>query len=177
MWALKSRVAVFSYQRKVNEYRQEALTAVLPGVVLQDLWRLIGSAEQALLAVSVMVVIAGLIGMLTTILTSLNERRREMAILRSVGARPGHIFLLMITESMIYGIAGTLLGFALAYGLLAILHPVLENNLGLHLSLTLPGTFEWVLAILVLVSSLILGAIPAWRAYRTSLADGLTIKL
>ncbi len=174
---LKSKIAVFSYQRKVNDYRDEALTAILPGVVLQDLWRLIGSAEKALLAVSIMVIIAGLIGMLTTVLTSLNERRREMAILRSVGARPGHIFLLMITESIIYGAAGTLLGFSLVYGLQAVLHPVLESQLGLHLSLAWPGAFEWVLATLVLISSTILGAIPAWRAYKTSLADGLTIKL
>ena len=98
---LKSRVAAFRYQRVVNEYRQEALTAILPGVALGELWQLVGSAEKALLAVSVMVVIAGLVGMLTTILTSLNERRREMAILRSVGARPGHIFTLMMTESLI----------------------------------------------------------------------------
>ncbi len=83
---LKSRVVAFRYQRQVNEYRQEALTAILPGVALGELWQLVGSAEKALLAVSVMVVIAGLVGMLTTILTSLNERRREMAILRSVGA-------------------------------------------------------------------------------------------
>ena len=174
---LKSKIAVFHQQRKVNDYRQEALTAILPGVVLQDLWQLIGSAEKALLAVSVMVILAGLIGMLTTVLTSLGERRREMAILRSVGARPGHIFLLMISESVIYAFAGTSFGFMLTYGLLAGLQPLLESQLGLNLSLTWPGTFEWVLASLVLTSSIILGAIPAWQAYKTSLSDGLTIKL
>ncbi|WP_330925558.1 ABC transporter permease [Candidatus Sororendozoicomonas aggregata] len=174
---LKSPIAVFSYQRKANEYQNEALSAILPGIALQDLWRLIGNAETALLAVSVMVVFAGLIGMLTTILTSLNERRREMAVLRSVGARPVHIFLLMISESVIYAIAGTVLGFMMVYGLLGAFQPILESALGLRLSLAAPGSFEGALAGLVVISAVILGAIPAWRAYRTSLADGLTIRI
>lgn len=174
---LKSPIAVFSYQRKANEYQNEALSAILPGIALQDLWRLIGNAETALLAVSVMVVFAGLIGMLTTILTSLNERRREMAVLRSVGARPVHIFLLMISESVIYAIAGTVLGFMMVYGLLGAFQPILESALGLRLVLAAPGSFEGALAGLVVISAVILGAIPAWRAYRTSLADGLTIRI
>lgn len=174
---LKSRVAAFRYQRMVNEYRQEALTAILPGVALGELWRLVGSAEKALLAVSVMVVIAGLVGMLTTILTSLNERRREMAILRSVGARPGHIFTLMITESLIYAIAGAVLGFLLMYGLLFAIQPVLQEYLGLHIAITLPGFFELMLVGGIIVLATILGAVPAWRAYKNSLADGLTVRL
>ena len=174
---LKSRVAAFRYQRNINEYRQEALSAILPGVALQELWRLVGSAEKALIAVSVMVVLAGLIGMLTTILTSLNERRREMAILRSVGARPGHIFALMVSESVIYAIAGTALGFAMQYGLLFTLQPALQKYFGLYLTITTPGSFEWLIAGGIVFSAMILGIIPAWRAYRNSLADGLTVRL
>ena len=174
---LKSRVAAFRYQRAINDYRQEALLAILPGVALLELWRLVGSAEQALIAVSIMVVFAGLIGMLTTILTSLNERRREMAILRSVGARPGHIFVLMITESLLYAIAGTLLGFALQYGLLFALQPLLQKHFGLYLAISAPGAFEGFIAGGIVVSAFILGMIPAWRAYRNSLADGLTVRL
>ncbi|AMO55188.1 peptide ABC transporter permease [Endozoicomonas montiporae] len=174
---LKSRVAAFRYQRMINDYRQEALSAILPGVALQELWRLVGSAEKALLAVSVMVVLAGLIGMLTTILTSLNERRREMAILRSVGARPGHIFALMVSESLIYAIAGTALGFALQYGLLFAVQPSLQKYFGFYLAITAPGAVEWLIASIVIGSATILGIIPAWRAYRNSLADGLTVRL
>ena len=174
---LKSRVAAFRYQRAVNEYSQEALSAILPGVALQELWRLIGSAEKALVAVSIMVVLAGLIGMLTTILTSLNERRREMAILRSVGARPGHIFALMVSESVIYAIGGTALGFAMQYGLLFGLQPALQKYFGLYLAINAPGTFEWLIAGGIVFCAVLLGMIPAWRAYRNSLADGLTVRL
>lgn len=174
---LSSRVAAFRYQRMINDYRQEALSAILPGVALQELWRLVGSAEKALIAVSVMVVLAGLVGMLTTILTSLNERRREMAILRSVGARPGHIFALMISESVIYACAGTLLGFAMQYGFLFGLQPALQKYFGLYLAITAPGAFEWLIVVGIIFCAMLLGMVPAWRAYRNSLADGLTVRL
>ena len=177
MVGLKSRIAAFSYQRKINTYRDEALTAILPGVVLQELWLLLGSAENALLAVSVMVVLTGLVGMLTTLLTSLNERRREMAILRSIGARPTHVFLLMMYETLFYAVVGVLLGFALVYGLLLGFSPVIENQLGLFINLAWPSYFELLLAGLVIVCSGVLGAFPAWQAYKTALYDGLTVKL
>ncbi len=174
---LKSRVAAFRYQRRINEYADETMTAILPGVALQELWQLIGTAETALLAISVMVVIAGLVGMLTTILSSLNERRREMAILRSVGAQPRHIFQLMVFESVLYAFAGTMLGFGLLYGLLFIIQPILQNTLGLHISIALPGTYELMMAVTIMLCAVVLGAIPAWRAYRNSLADGLTVRV
>ncbi|MGS0639536.1 ABC transporter permease, partial [Citrobacter sp. VF227] len=112
---LNSKVATFTLQREINQYRGEPLLAILPGVALQELWSLMGTAEKALFVVSLFVVLTGLIGMLTAILTSLNERRREMAILRSVGARPWHIAALLIIEAFGLALAGTLLGLALLY--------------------------------------------------------------
>ena len=67
----------------------------MPGAALQELWGLVGTAETALSVVSAMVVATALLGMVTMILTTLNERRREMAILRSVGARPATILGLL----------------------------------------------------------------------------------
>ena len=95
---LKSRAAVFREQRAINTYRAEPLLAILPGVALQELWGLVSVAEIALLIVSVIVVIAGLVNLMSVLLAGLNERRREMAVLRSVGARPVHVFLLLCIE-------------------------------------------------------------------------------
>ncbi len=72
---LNSKIATFTLQREINQYRGEPLLAILPGVALQELWSLMGTAEKALFVVSLFVVLTGLIGMLTAILTSLNERR------------------------------------------------------------------------------------------------------
>ena len=174
---LKSKVATFAVQRQVNEYRGEPLLAILPGVALQELWSLMGTAEQALFVVSLFVVLTGLIGMLTAILTSLNERRREMAILRSVGARPWHIAGLLVLEALTLALAGAALGLALLYGGIAASQGWVQAQYGLYLPLALPSAYEWSLLGAILGAALLMGAVPAWRAYRQSLADGLSIRL
>ncbi|MEO1406057.1 MAG: ABC transporter permease, partial [Pseudomonadota bacterium] len=92
---LKSRAGALRYQRDVNTFRGEAMTAVIPGVALSQMWRVVGGAEQALRAVSALVVVAGLAGLLTALLTSLNERRREIAVFRAVGAHSRDVFALL----------------------------------------------------------------------------------
>lgn len=174
---LNSRIATFAMQREINDYPGEPLLAILPGVALQELWSLMGTAEKALFVVSLFVVLIGLIGMLTAILTSLNERRREMAILRSVGARPWHIAGLLVLESFALALAGVLLGLALlCLGILVAQGPM-QAAYGLYLPLALPSAYEWGLLGTILAVALLLGTVPAWRAYRQSLADGLSIRL
>lgn len=174
---LKSKIATFTVQRQVNEYRGEPLQAILPGVALQELWSLMGVAEKALFVVSLFVVLTGLIGMLTAILTSLNERRREMAILRSVGARPWHIAGLLVLEAFALALAGVILGLALLYLSIAASQGYVQAQYGLFLPLNLPSGYEWRLLGAILAAALLMGSVPAWRAYRQSLADGLSIRL
>jgi putative ABC transport system permease protein len=177
MLGLNSKIATFSLQREINEFRGEPLLAILPGVALQELWSLMGTAEKALFVVSLFVVLTGLIGMLTAILTSLNERRREMAILRSVGARPWHIASLLIVEAFALALAGVLLGLLLLYLGIAGAQGYVQANYGLYLPLNLPTAYEWTLLGAILSAALLMGCVPAWRAYRQSLADGLSIRL
>lgn len=174
---LKSRIATFQVQRFVNDYRTEPLTAILPGVALSELWGLIGIAENALLVVSGFVVVVGLFGMLTAILTSLNERRREMAVLRSVGARPGHVFALIMGEAGFLTLLGAALGMALLYGLLLAAQPLIETRLGLFIAVGAPSGHELALLAAVILAGFLVGSIPGWRAYRLSLADGLSLRL
>jgi putative ABC transport system permease protein len=177
MLGMESKATVFMMQRALNEFRQEPLLAIIPGVALQQLWELVGVADTALMIVAAFVVLAGLLGMLTALLTSLNERRREMAILRSVGARPGHVFSLMVLESGLLALLGVLVGLALTYGALAALAPLLEHRFGVFLELSWPSAYDMGLLGAVVAAGLLIGAVPAWRAYRNSLADGLTIRV
>ncbi|MCP4125631.1 MAG: ABC transporter permease, partial [Gammaproteobacteria bacterium] len=174
---LKSKIATFRVQREINDYRKEPLLAILPGVSLQQLWDLMSVAESALLIVTAMVVSVGLIGMLTVMLAGLNERRREMAILRSVGARPGHILLLITGESLLLSLVGVAIGLMLLYGGLLLIQPWIESNYGLYLSISLPSLREWLMLGLVGASGLLIGLIPGYRAYRYSLADGMSIRI
>jgi len=174
---LSSKIATFAVQRQINEFTGEPLQAILPGVALQELWSLMGTAEKALFVVSLFVVLTGLIGMLTAILTSLNERRREMAILRSVGARPWHIASLLILEAFSLALAGVVFGLLLLYLGIAVSQGYIQANYGLYLPLSLPGSYEWSLLGAILAAALLMGSVPAWRAYRQSLSDGLSIRL
>lgn len=171
---LKSKTATFRVQRYVNDYPKEALTAALPGVALSQLWDLIGIAENALLIISVFVVVVGLFGMLTALLTGLNERRREMAILRSVGARPAQVFALIIGEAGVLTLVGVSLGIALLYALLLLGQPIVEARFGISIAIGMPSHREWALMGTILLAGILVGGIPSYRAYRLSLADGLT---
>ncbi|MDX5410014.1 MAG: ABC transporter permease [Thauera sp.] len=174
---LDSRTAVFRVQRQINTYPGEALTAILPGATLQELWGLVGVAEKALLAVSALVVAVGLAGMVAMVVASLGERRRELAILRALGASPGQVFALLAVESALLALAGIALGLALLYGAGALVSPWLTAEHGLQLSLGWPRAGEWRLLGAVLAASLIASLVPALRAYRYSLADGMSVRV
>ncbi|TVT82619.1 ABC transporter permease [Pseudomonas sp. H3(2019)] len=177
MLGLNNKISTFAVQREINEFRGEPMLAILPGVALQELWSLMGTAEKALFVVSLFVVLTGLIGMLTAILTSLNERRREMAILRSVGARPWHIATLLVLEAFALALSGVVAGLALLYVCIAAAQGYVQSTYGLYLPLAWPSEYEWTLLGGILIAALLMGSVPAWRAYRQSLADGLSIRL
>jgi putative ABC transport system permease protein len=174
---MRSKVMTFTMQRAVNDYRQEPLLAILPGVALSQLWDLVGIADTALLIVAAFVVLAGLLGMVTAILTSLNERRREMAILRSVGARPRHVFTLLVAEAGVLAALGCISGVLLSYLLLIIGRPILEQHFGIFLSLKLLSANELEIVLAIVVGALLMGLLPAFRAYRNTLSDGLQIRV
>ncbi len=174
---MESRIAVLRLQRDINQYSKEPLLAIIPGVALSQLWSVVGIAETALTAIAGFVVFTGLLGMLTTILTSLNERRREMAILRSLGARPWHIFALLLSEGALLALIGAILGVLVVYGTMLFAAPMIEAQSGIYLGAVVPGAYDLAVVGIIVVASVILGCVPAFRAYRNSLADGLTIRV
>lgn len=177
MIGVKSPLEIFSLQRVINRYEREPLMAILPGLALQELWEIVSVAETALFAVSVMIVFTALIGMMASTLSSLNERRREMAILRSVGANPTTILSLFVCEATITSLGGVITGFILAYGGLAIAQPLVDAKYGIWLSISAPTFYELYFFVTVITSGIVVSAVPAIKAYRISLADGLTVKL
>ncbi len=174
---LRSRIAAFGLQRWINQYPREPLLAIMPGVALQELWDLIGVAEKALLAVSALAVVVGLSGMLVALMTSLNERRREMAILRSVGARPLHVFALIVGESALLTLAGVILGVGLLYGCLLVGQPLILSRFGLFIAIGGLSPYEVMLMGIVCLAGALIGIVPGIQSYRYSLADGMTIRL
>ena len=168
----KSRLAVFRTARAINEYREEPLLAVLPGVALQELWAVIGTAERALAAVAFMVVVTAIVGLVATILATLEQRRREIAILRSLGARPLVVSALLVAESGLVTLAGLVLGVLLTTVAVPLAAPWLRAQYGLDLPVGLSARDVAVLGA-ILAGGLLAALLPAWRAYRMSLGEGL----
>jgi len=173
---LTSPQAILSMQSYVNNYPTEPLSAIIPAVALQELWQFFSLAEVALNIVTAFVVLVGLLGMLSIILMSLNERRREMAILRSVGARPGHIFGLIIGEAGFVCFAGILLGVALLYLLLFTLQTPLASYYGFYLDINMLTPNDLSILAIIQLSALIIAFVPGWLIYKYSLSDGMSIK-
>lgn len=171
---LKNRADVFRVQRQINGYRGEPLLAVLPGVALDELWQTLAMVEGTLFVLSALVVVVGLAGLLATMLAGLNERRRELAILRSLGAGPRDIFLMLTFEGLLVTTIGVLAGVALLAVALPAFAPLAEAHFGVHLSWRMLSGNEFALLASILATGLLANLIPGWRAWRMSLADGLT---
>jgi len=177
MIGVNSRLQVFQLQRAINDYAEEPLMAVLPGIALQELWSIVGIAETALLGVSAMVVVTALLGMAAMIFAGLNERRREMAILRAVGARPAVILTLLLAEAVAMAVAGAGFGVGLLYAGLVIGQPVLDAAYGLYLPVAGLTLRDWGLLGATVLAGAAVSVAPALRAYRLSLADGMTVRV
>ncbi|MEO1787235.1 MAG: ABC transporter permease [Pseudomonadota bacterium] len=177
MVGLERRGTILRTKRAIDTYRSEALMAIIPGQALAQLWEVTGVAERALIAISLFVVAVGLVSVMTSILSSLNERRREMSILRATGARPGHVFFLLLAEAGLLGFIGAALGAVFLNGGLALARPFLTEAYGITLLGTAPSLLDVYTVFAVTGAAILMGLVPAWIALKRSLADGLTVKL
>lgn len=173
---MKNRVLSFRLQREINQYAGEPLSAILPGLTLQSLWRLFQVAEYALLIVAAAVVVVGLLGMASSLLSGLRERRREMAILRSVGAGARVLVVLLISEAFFLSLIGTLAGMAMLYMGLLLSHQWIVIQFGLSIEPAWPSRLEMIYAGGVVLAAVLVAFIPSVTAYRLSLSDGLSIR-
>lgn len=173
---LNNRASTFAVQRQINQYTGEPLQAIIPGLALAELWQLVGSVETAFNLIAWLVVIAGLLGMTTSLLASLSQRQREFAILRSLGAGPWYLFVLVILEVLFICGSAILFAIALLTLLLWLLQPWLLSEWGIQLSLNFMTQQQGYYLLAILLSSLVLSLVPAFNACRRALGDGLSIK-
>lgn len=170
----KNRFEALMLQREMNTDLVEPLTAVIPGVALGELWQNIGNAEVGLRIIAMFAVAISITGMLVSLYSSLEARRREMAILRAIGAGPRTILSLLVLESTLLAFLGCVIGVALVYAGLALAQGPVEQRFGLHLALRALGSTEYLYLGIVMGAGMLIGFVPAWKAYRTSLVDGLS---
>jgi putative ABC transport system permease protein len=171
---LKSRAAVFGLQREINDFSEEALTAILPGVALAELWQALGKVETVLTLLSGLVMLASLLGLATMLLASMQNRRREIALYRALGARPWMILTLIELEALLLVLAACVLGFALVCAGLALGQDSLLTEYGIAISIwPFTPTIGLYLGVIV-AAAMLLALIPAFSAYRAALSSELT---
>ena len=174
---VREKFTLLTLQRAINTYKPEPLTAIMPGVSLRNLWQTLGIAERTLLLVSFLVFVISLLGMTVAMLIGLDTRRQEMAVLRSIGASPRFIFAVLMVEALLISLAGIVSGVAISYMGLYACEPLLVNKLGLTAGLYMPAMTELWFLLAIVGCALLAGCVPAWLAYRNSLADGLTVRI
>ncbi|MEN0059215.1 MAG: ABC transporter permease [Bdellovibrio sp.] len=173
----KSRIETLRLQREINNYSPEPLSAIIPGVTLSELWNGLSYVEGILRGISAMVVVVGFMAMLIALTTTLNERRREMAILRSIGATSSQIVGLLVFESTLLSLLGVCGGVLLTVVLWVGLKPWLEAEFGLYLAGSGLTAREGLYLLITLVCGAVVGLIPAFRAQQMALKDGLSAKV
>jgi putative ABC transport system permease protein len=166
MLGLKSKIATFQVQRAINQYTPEPVVAILPGVALSELWRMISILERTLLLVSALIFVAACLGVSAMLLASIRERRREIQLLRIIGAPPYVLFLLIQLEAFIITLISCILGATLLVASLVILQGYLVSQYGVYIDINLLTDKSLTLMGCVLLASMIAALIPSFSGYR-----------
>ena len=173
MLGLKSRFAIFGLQREIDRYPGDRLMAILPGVALAELWQLMGTVENLLRGISVLVLVAALFGLATMLLASMQLRTGEIALLRVLGAGPGVIFWLVLLEAGLLVILAMVTAVGVVSAALYLVRDWLAAHYGVFLT---PSLWSWdllgLLAV-ILAATLVTSTIPALTAYKTALHSRL----
>jgi putative ABC transport system permease protein len=168
MLGLTSRMATFRVQRDINNYSNEPLTAILPGVALAELWQMMGLLENTLRLISGLILVAALLGLSAMMLASIREREHEIHLLRVIGAPPWFLFLLVELEALLVSFVSMLVGITGLYLSLLIAGDVLSTDFGLHIGLHILSFNNLLFLLLVAGSTLVAAAIPSFTAYKSA---------
>jgi putative ABC transport system permease protein len=173
----KSRLDTLALQREINLYENEALTAIVPALTLHELWTGVGFAESALKAVSLMVLLATLVALAITVVGALNERRREIAIFRSLGSSSVVITALLLLETLSISLVASFLSIIFVFGVGPLVQLVGHHWMGLQIPWVGLTPNDWIYILAVNLIAGAIGAMAGLRAAALSLADGLQTRL
>ncbi len=174
--SLKNRTQVFQFQRDVLNYKEEAISSVMPGITLSRLWALTGNVDKAFKIITFFIIIIALLGMIAMTIAGLNGRRREMAILRSVGASPTNIVSLLLVESIIISLISCAIGYILMIIIFSIGKDYLQNNYGIFINSFSIKNYDLQMIISIICAALIATIVPAIQIYKNTLRDGLNVR-
>ncbi len=167
-----SKFSIFTLQRRIMNWESEPLMAILPGVALSRLWSSIRTVDTAFFIITILVTVIAFIGLLLALFISLQQRKRELAILRTLGAHPMQISMMLILESLIITVLGVVFGIGLIMVVGLFFKPILEETMGLMLTFHALSFHELYLVLGIILFGGFISFIPAIMAYKNSVSEG-----
>jgi putative ABC transport system permease protein len=160
--------------QQINRQGKVATIAFPVGAVMLDLFQKMGWINRILELVAYLVVLVSAAAILASIYNTINERRREFAILRALGARRRIVFAAIVGESGAIGLLGALLGYAVYAVILAGAAIVVREQTGVVLDVWSPHAVHLYAPLGITVLGAVAGLIPAAKAYSTDVAENLS---
>lgn len=146
---------------------KEQIMAVIPAMQIMSLMSIVGNAEVVLRYVAWFVIVVALTGVLIAIYNTMEERKRDLAIMRALGASRRQVFGIIVLESVVICAAGSILGIMFGHILVYFSIPYLANIAGIVINAFVFDIYQFYLVIAVVILGAIAGIVPALKAYNT----------
>ena len=155
------------------DLRREGFMVAEPTKQVDKLFTIVGNINTIFIAMAAVVMVSSAVAIMVALYNSMEQRRRQIAVLRVLGASRGRIFSLILTESALLGLLGAIAGVVLALVGGVAVAAILKTRVGVVVTPTYPP--EWILLVIVVAVLLaaLAGLVPAVAAYRTSVARNL----
>jgi putative ABC transport system permease protein len=174
MLKLSNPQAGFILNQQINQTGKVATLAWPIARVMAELFDRIGWVSRILTMVAYLIVVVAAGSILASIYNTMNERRREFAILRALGARRSTVFSAIVLEASTITTLGALLGFLVYGGILAAAFVIVRAQTGVVLDAFRFDHALWMTPVGMILLGALAGLVPAFKAYRTDVASNLT---
>ena len=166
-----SPLAAAMLPRQINS--QSELQAASPAYETARLFRIVGVGVEALRAFALVLILAAGLSVFIALYTALEERRYDLAVMRTLGASRGKLFGLLMTEGVVLSLLGAAIGLGLGHALASALGAWLEAEQHYPVSGLEWRAEELWLVVVALGVGVLAALLPAWRAYRTEVSRTL----
>ena len=171
---LTSKLSLFKFIRAVRDYPEEAISAVIPGVALAELWSMVGIVDSVFQLLNWLIIGISIVGMVTMIITGLDSRTRELTILRALGLSPPKLAGLVLLETIIISLTAVLSAIVLVWFLTVAAADLLNQWAGVRIELTWLAIDELSTIMIIVLAGVCASLIPAGMVYRRSLHKGFS---